>query len=92
MEKYLGVTEAPWLQTAAANRQIWTEKAESCDHGVEPSGAAQDILPPRVFRRNNMEINGGQEEEEEEIVGDDEEPVRVSVIFIIFLIPPVRLR
>ena len=73
------VAGSSWLQTAGANREIWTVKAESCDSVLEPSGAAQDILPPRVFRRNNLEINGGQEEEEEEeMVGDDVEPVRVS--------------
>ena len=79
------MAEAPWLPRAAANRQIWTEKAESCEPGLEPSGAAQDILPPRVFRRTNMETNGGleqeqeeeEEQEQEEMVGDDEEPVRV---------------
>ena len=69
--------EAPWLQTAGANRLIWTEKAESCDPGLEPSGAALDILPPRVFRRTNNEANGelGEEDEQEE----EQEPVRVSV-------------
>ena len=73
------VAGSSWLQTAGANREIWTVKAESCDFVLEPSGAAQDILPPRVFRRNNLESNGGQEEEEEEeMVGDDVEPVRVS--------------
>ena len=70
--------EVAWLNTASANRLVWTEKAESCQPGLEPSGAAQDILPPRVFRRSNIQINGEQEQEEEE--EEEEEPVRVSVV------------
>ena len=71
-----GEGEAPWLNTAAANRQVWSERAESCEPGLEPSGAALDILPPRVFRRNNMESNGELEQEQEQ-EEEEEEPVRV---------------
>ena len=70
--------EVAWLNTASANRLVWTEKAESCEPGLEPSGAAQDILPPRVFRRSNIQINGELEQGEEE--EEQEEPVRVSVV------------
>ena len=67
-----------WLTTVELNRAVWTEKAENCQNVLEPSSAHQDILPPRVFRRNNQGANG----EEEEVTLPDEEPERVVLALL----------
>ena len=73
MEVVAATLDPAWLATVELNRAVWTEKAENCQNVLEPSSAHLDILPPRVFRRNNQAANG----EEEEVTLPDEEPVRV---------------
>ena len=45
--------------TVDKNKSTWRDRADSCDSGLEPSGAVDDMRPPLVFKKRKSSVMNG---------------------------------